>query len=320
VKIMVAPPVSAPTPASGAVTGLTDALIRAGARPLRRRRQLGRVLRRLPLASKAPHVGGTIILPMMGWDAVKAAAYGTWSSTVPVCWDVWEPQWPQWVRSLEKLRPQLVFVTAQQSAEYLAEHLPMPVLHLPEATTVSGYQPGLPLAERSIDVLELGRRDEEWHAAALRCLSTSYRHHYEQVPGQIIFPTRQELVAGLADARISICIPGSMTNAARCGTVETATHRYFESFASRALVLGHAPDELLDLFGYNPVVEIDWQRPAEQLLALLSDISTWQAHVDRNYQRVLEVGDWAQRAATIMSVLSSTAAAPVVTSASAPAR
>ena len=67
----------------------------------------------------------------------------------------------------------------------------------------------------------------------------------------------KDLVAGLANSRVSICFPQSITNPERCGKVETVTLRYFESMASKCLIVGKCPLELRDLFGYNPVIEVD---------------------------------------------------------------
>jgi len=79
------------------------------------------------------------------------------------------------------------------------------------------------------------------------------------------------------------------------------THRYFESIASKCLILGHAPKELIDLFGYNPVIEVAWGSEFEQIRSLLNNIATYQEFVERNYERLLEVGTWESRIAMILS-------------------
>ena len=47
------------------------------------------------------------------------------------------------------------------------------------------------------------------------------------------------------------------------GDIETLTQRYWECMLSRIVMLGHAPQELIDLIGYNPVIEIDKEHVKE---------------------------------------------------------
>ena len=47
--------------------------------------------------------------------------------------------------------------------------------------------------------------------------------------------------------------------------VETLTHRYLESIASKRVVVGRCIRELEMLFGYNPVIEVDMADPVGQL-------------------------------------------------------
>ena len=85
--------------------------------------------------------------------------------------------------------------------------------------------------------------------------------------------------------------------------VETLTLRYFECMASRSLVVGHCPQELADLYGYNPIIEADLNRPGEQLREILGSIQDYQSLVDRNYQTTIERGTWHQRVREIIAAL-----------------
>ena len=93
---------------------------------------------------------------------------------------------------------------------------------------------------------------------------------------------RMPLAAGFGDAKVSVCFPSSTTHPQRSGSVETATHRYFESFASRCIVVGRAPAELVDLFGYNPVVEADTRAQRSSLFA------SWSNHMANSVNCVPE--------------------------------
>jgi hypothetical protein len=295
--IRVAVPYLDDHPSSYVVRDLIRALVDIGIRPARIPRRVGTGLLRAgvrpPRSSRA-----LIVTPMMGsrFDLLYAACLlGT---PVPFCWDVWEPEWEAWGATLARVRPPLVVTTASQSAEYLRDRLPgTRVEHLPEATRLDRYSPGAPLGDRKIDVLELGRRSPAWHDAVVgEAERSGVRHLYEPVPGQLVFAGEAEMLAGLADSKVSVCFPSSVTHPQRSGSVTTMTHRYLESIASRCVVLGHAPEELTSLLGYDPVVPADPTDPWGQLHSVLDSISTYQERVDEARTRLLAVGGWATRA------------------------
>ncbi|MGW1910868.1 hypothetical protein ACWCQS_09105 [Streptomyces sp. NPDC002076] len=244
---------------------------------------------------------GPVIVPMMGARFGQLYAAGLAGDVVPYCWDVWEPTWELWARRLRPLRPPAVFVTALQSARFLAEALPQSqVIHLPEATRVARHDSGTCLDARRVGILELGRRHADWHEAITEAvrLHSPLPHLYENEPGRLVYPDEHALRRGLSDAVISVCFPSSLTHPQRSGNVETMTQRYLESMASGCLVLGHAPSELVALMGFNPVVEVDWNNPAQQVLDILASPGSWQPVVDRALKRLREVGDWSARIRT----------------------
>jgi hypothetical protein len=73
--------------------------------------------------------------------------------------------------------------------------------------------------------------------------------------------------------------------------------------ASKCLIVGHAPQELIDLFGYNPLIEVQEGQEFEQLEWLLHNLTSFSGLVERNYARLLEVGTWKSRVETILDVL-----------------
>ena len=120
----------------------------------------------------------------------------------------------------------------------------------------------------------------------------------------ILAATREALVDGFADAKVSVCFPSSMTHPARSAHVETVTHRYFESMASGCIIIGRCPSELRDLFGYNPLVEADVNGDAAgQIEAIVRDPCAYAPLVARNRARLMEVGTWHARVATLLSIL-----------------
>ena len=66
---------------------------------------------------------------------------------------------------------------------------------------------------------------------------------------------------------------------------------------SRTVIVGHAPKELIDICGYNPVLELpdDKDRINTFILDILSNIEDYQELVDRNRKTALEKGIWSIR-------------------------
>jgi hypothetical protein len=226
---------------------------------------------------------------------------------VPWVFDAWPNVYGRIERVLRRQRVRLAFCSARQSAEHLGRALGIECLWMPEACDPSVLDPSKPLAERTIDVLELGRRYDVWHEAVTgRLAALGKAHLYEKVKGQMIFATEAALRAGYNDAKISVCFPSSMTHPARSGDVETATLRYFESMAAKCLIVGHCPAELMDIMGYNPVLEADMtsaESAAGQIEEILANVDRHQELVDRNYRAVLERGVWDVRIRQLLDEL-----------------
>ncbi len=225
---------------------------------------------------------------------------------VPLCFDCWPKDYKLLLALFRRHRIRIAFFTARQSCEYFQQQLPdMVCFWLPEAGDPAEYRYHRPLRERTIDVLELGRRSEQFHDAIREQLSQAgYVHSFRADGERRIFPTRSDLMEAWADTKISICFPKTMTDPVRSGGVETVTFRYFESMASCCLIVGHCPAELEGLFGYNPVVEVDMDNPAGQLLSVLDNIDSYQSLVEKNRRRMIEVGSWDVRVQTMLSTLS----------------
>ena len=275
----------------------------ATSRPVR---LFARALARAGMMRRIADLSDTAYLvPIMFLSEARLFPKCYFAETIVYAFDCWPALYGRWERFFRRHRMRVAFFSARQSAEHFQRAVPvMESLWLPEAVESSLYRGDRPLGERGIDVLELGRRSAPYHDAIVAPLAKSGRlHKFEATPGSIIFPTFEELVAGFADAKISVCFPSSMTHPQRSGDVETITHRYFESMAAGCVVVGRAPRELVDLFGYNPLIEADMTDPAGQLEAILRDIDAHAERVARNRARVMEVGTWDARVRTLLEQL-----------------
>lgn len=271
---------------------------------------VGRILNRVPwfdyLVRASPaRRGSRILVPMMGprWDLLAAGALR--GEPVVYAWDIWEPRASEWVENLHRYGVRHVMGSSTAAGNLLDRFGFKGVyIHVPEATTPEKYRSGSLLVDRSIKVLELGRRHDSWHLEILRSnLLTSKSHLYERSAGDLVFATRSDLIRGLSDSAVSVCFPRSVTHPENAGSISTFTHRYLESMVSGCLIVGHCPPDLEKLFGYNPLVEVDWDRPLSQIEEILTNLSAYQNLVDRNLRSATVLGSWDYRSKEIEAFL-----------------
>jgi hypothetical protein len=242
----------------------------------------------------------------MGIDKCKYLPHAdrTYHARMIYLFDAWPKEYQRIIRFVTKYGIDHVFVSASQSAEDLNALINKKMFHyVPEGVDPSVYRFARYDA-KDIDVLSLGRKYDRYHERILPTLQRLDRTYlYEVVKGNIIFPNREGLIDGLARTKISICVPGSITHPERSGHVETMTMRYLQSMASKCLILGHAPAEMIKLFGYNPVIEIDWDHAEEQIAEILQDFHIQIPLIERNYKEVLSNHTWTQRFHQIKKIL-----------------
>lgn len=219
---------------------------------------------------------------------------------IPMMWDCWPKYYDRIVHWFKKHGVKTAIISSSTNANAIQRLCPeMNIMYCPEAIDTSSYPEGLPLTERKIDLLEFGRSNKNVIKTEL---PKNINHICTLINGKYIF-TNDELKQALGNTKITIALPCSITDPKFCGGVETMTQRYWESMLSRVIMLGHAPKELTDLIGYNPVIELDFNHVNEQIESILTRIEDYQELADKNRKNALEKGDWSQRIPNIMSFL-----------------
>jgi len=240
-------------------------------------------------------------------DAVLLPLLGPRSDLIPVfsptqrrelylfCWDVWPSNASKWREIFDQLKPRKVFMTTSDAVRAWKSPAVNTEL-MPDATDVSAFNPSTPLAERSIDVLELGRKWNWLHTAITVPLhDRGARHHYQTDDTTIVFPDAERFVQGMQDSKCVVCVPGSITHPAKFGQIAALTPRYLETMAAGAIPVGICPPDLQELMGYSPVVEIDRSRPLVAFEHILDNPSTFAELKERNRLSVEKKADWRVR-------------------------
>ncbi len=228
---------------------------------------------------------------------------------VPMIWDCWPCFFDKTCGWLRKHGVKTAVFSSRQVAERMRKMFPeMNIIWCAEAVDGSSYTKGKLLKDRQIDLLEFGRSNrrivdpanlEKPDDGGNRLNHVSTRQN-----GRFVY-TNEQLHEAMGNAKVTITLPRSMTDPDVAGDVETLTQRYWECMFSRMVMVGHAPQELVDFIGYNPVVELRSDITAEDLIKdVLLHIGDYQVLVDRNRRVAEEKGTWNVRMKWLMGRLS----------------
>ena len=219
---------------------------------------------------------------------------------VPMFWDCWPRYFEMTCEWLRKHRVRTAIFSSRMTAERMHKRFPdMEIIWCPEAVDGDVYQKGKLLKDRTIDLLEFGRSNEK----VLQAGALSLNHVCTKQNGKFIY-TNEQLYQAMGDAKVTIALPRSMTQPEMAGDIETLTQRYWECMFSRMVMVGHAPQELVDFIGYNPVIELREEISAEALIRdVLEHIDDYQELVDKNRETAERLGSWDVRMEWLMEKL-----------------
>lgn len=224
-----------------------------------------------------------------------------WGETIPIIWDCWPQYFDKIAHWLKRHQVKTAIFTSSQTASKMQETFPeMNILFLPEGIDVKPYHAGDELANRSIDLLEYGNVNRNFFKQYVEGIK-----HINVKNSQGRMATWDKLLETISDSKVVIALPRCDTEPILAGGIETLTQRFWEGMLSRTVLLGRAPKELLELIGYNPVIDLDKNHPDEQVRDIVNHISDYQELVDKNRETALRMAPWEIRMKKIMTWLES---------------
>ena len=219
---------------------------------------------------------------------------------IPLIWDCWPKYIEKTVAWLKKHNVKSVIFTSSQIAEMMKERLPdVNVFKITEGIEVSRFGAGELLKERVVNLFEMGYMQR-------RYFNRKYPDVYKRL-NQSPQGWTQEGFDGLKrfleNTRVIVIYPRSVTEPNIAQGIETLTQRYWECMLSRIVMVGHAPQELVDLVGYNPVIELNSEDEVGHVQDIIEHIGDYQAMVDHNREVALRMAPWEIRMKQVMEWL-----------------
>lgn len=247
------------------------------------------------------------ILMGMNWSLIKPYVLGSCHNKSIFLFDAWPYSYDSIVGFCNYYKIDYLFLTSTRSTEIIKKRIPNTrVEYIPEAIKFDEYK-FLDYSEKTIDIVAIGRKWDLYHSLivdGLRSKNVNYWYSPVSTNGKLLFPDRESFILGLAKSKISVCVPQNITHPQKAGDVETMTVRYLQSMASKCLVIGLAPKEMVDLFGYNPVITIDLDNPVEQIINILDHFDEYIPLIEKNYVAVKNNHTWNNRIQDMIEIWS----------------
>ena len=216
---------------------------------------------------------------------------GMTHEVIPFIWDCWPQHYDKMEHWLRKHKVRTAIFTSRQEMEEMQSRIKeLKTIWCPEGIDADSYKAGKPLKERSIDYLSYGRCSKMFDVKRLdrdiKVMTSDWQKELK---------TQSDLADALADSKIVLCLSKFYTNPDTAQGVDTLTQRFWECLLSGVVVIGHAPQELVDLMGYNPMVELTATNDGEydeQIHDILAHIEDYQPLVDKNRELALKMAPW----------------------------
>ena len=219
---------------------------------------------------------------------------------IPLIWDCWPKQVENVAAFFRKHQVKTAIFTSSQTADVFRRLFPqMNIQTITEGIKIDLYSPGNVLSDRKIDILEIGRKDGNFFKSPL----PEGINHIKTGNFARTFQSDEEFRAALADTKVTVTVPRCDVDKKTAGNIETLTQRYWECMLSRIVMVGRAPKKLINLIGYNPVIDWDGNDASPLVSDILENIGKYQDLVNRNYETAKKMASWEMRMKDIMIYL-----------------
>ena len=212
---------------------------------------------------------------------------------IPVIWDCWPIHFEKTCQWFVKHNVKTAIFTSSQTADNMRRRFPeMKILTITEGINTSVFKNNYKrIKEKEINLFEISTLRRSY-------FKKKYPIEYSKLCN--ISPTRstksdEDFRSVLFDTKVTIMFPRCDTRPQIAGNIETLTQRYWECMLSGMIMVGRAPKELIDLIGYNPVLDLNRENEIEHVEDIIKHAEDYQELVDKNRKTALSMADWSLR-------------------------
>lgn len=262
----------------------------------------GRALNRTGLYGRLANLRRKTHIVFVGYNQVRYfAPRGTLSQIIPWCLDTWPGEDHLLNRILCRYGVKRAAFGQRMSCERWRKLKPdVDFCWIPESANPEDYYQNADLSTRSMLLLEYGRGLPEISEQIKRSASHFGWSYSPVEASRQRYTSWRDLRVALGQSRAIIALPRSITHPLVAGGCETMSLRYLEGIASRTILLGQCPQELFDLFGFDPVIHVNKNNVVDILADIQNHPCDYQEHVDKCYGRFLEAGTHHVRARQLL--------------------
>ncbi len=223
-------------------------------------------------------------------------------------WDCWSPEYEEWKKILEDLKPDFVMFSFKQNWLYFREIFQNCYWVAQSANTY--YFKNLDMAKTRM-FIQMGRVNKPIHEKILAYLNkkgledSDENYVYRRKKKEALFPELDVLVKEINRSKYIVCIPKIYENPKRTGDVCAMTGRYYESIVCKTLIIGKKPLIFDELFPEGGMIEFneDLSDFDEKIDELENNDEKYRTIVDRNYDWFMSHHTWAHRLDRIMEII-----------------
>lgn len=212
---------------------------------------------------------------------------------IPMIWDCWPKYFEKTCQWFIKHDVKTAIFTSSQTANRMKDRFPeMNILSITEGINTSLFKNSYKkIKDKQIDLFEISSVRRSY-------FKKKYPKEYSELCN--ISPSRstetdEDFRSVLSDTKVTIMFPRCDTRPEIAGDIDTLTQRYWECMLSGIIMVGRAPKELINLIGYNPVVDLDKENEVDHIKEIINHADDFQELTERNRQMALKMADWSIR-------------------------
>ena len=212
---------------------------------------------------------------------------------IPLIWDCWPKYFEKTCQWFIKHDVKTAIFTSSQTADRIRGRFPnMNILSITEGINTFLFKNSYKeIQDKQIDLFEISSVRRSY-------FKKKYPKEYSDlcnIPPSRSTKTDEDFRSVLSDTKVTIMFPRCDTRPEIAGDIDTLTQRYWECMLSGIIMVGRAPKELIDLIGYNPVVNLDKENEVDHIKEIINHADDFQELTERNRQVALNMADWSIR-------------------------